>query len=139
MALTDRVVFADQEQSSGVIFARSRTAKYSQLCGSLELVLGGDTGQRTVRGLRGFVPDTEAGMHTHTADVLLVVLTRRLPVSDDAGAKRVGRGFIRIPVVTTLERRRSQGRRRSFIRNRLWSLIWIPQSSEDSHGVGGAA
>src|SRR5256885_9152396 len=44
VALTTAVVFADQEQSSGVIFAHSRTVKYSQLVpGVSSSVVWGDT------------------------------------------------------------------------------------------------
>jgi len=99
MALTTAVVFADQQQSSGVIFARSRTAKYSQLVpGVSSYVAWGDTANGPFGGFTRFRPGYDAGMHTHTADVLLVVLRGAYLYRDDAGAKRVGPGdFIRIP------------------------------------------
>jgi len=99
VAVTTAVVFADQDQSSGVIFARSRTAKYSPLVpGVSSYVAWGDYSQGTVRGFTKFRPGYDAGMHTHTADVLLVVLRGAYLYRDDAGAKRVGAGdFIRIP------------------------------------------
>src|SRR5256714_4033256 len=99
MALTTAVVFADQQQNSGVIFARSRTAQYSQLVpGVSSYVAWGDTANGPFGGFTRFRPGYDAGMHTHTADVLLVVLRGAYLYRDDAGAKSVGPGdFIRIP------------------------------------------
>ncbi len=99
VALTTAVVFADQEQSSGVIFARSRSLKYSPLVpGVSSSVAWGDTAKGPIGGFTKFRPGFDAGMHTHTADVLVVVLRGAYLYRDDAGAKRVGPGdFIRIP------------------------------------------
>jgi len=99
MAATTAVVFADQEQSTGVIFARSRTVKYSTLVpGVSSYVAWGDTAKGPFGGFTRFRAGYDAGMHTHTADVLLVVLRGAYLYRDDAGAKRVAAGdFIRIP------------------------------------------
>src|SRR2546423_4004383 len=99
MALSTAVVSADQDQNSGVIFVRSRTAKYSQLVpGVSSYVAWGDTANGPFGGFTRFRPGYDAGMHTHTADVLLVVLRGAYLYRDDAGAKRVGAGdFIRVP------------------------------------------
>ena len=99
VAVTTALVSADQEQSSGVIFAHSRTAKYSQLVpGVSSYVAWGDTANGPFGGFTRFRPGYDAGMHTHTADVLLVVLRGAYLYRDDAGAKRVGPGdFMRIP------------------------------------------
>src|SRR2546426_9368117 len=99
VGLTTAVVFADQEQSSGVIFARSRTVKYSPLVpGVSSSVAWGDTAKGPFGGFTKFRPGFDAGMHTHTADVLVVVLRGAYLYRDDAGAKRVGPGdFMRIP------------------------------------------
>src|SRR5256712_1397690 len=99
VAVTTAVVFADQDQSSGVIFARSRTAKYSPLVpGVSSYVAWGDTAKGPFGGFTKFRPGYDAGMHTHTAAVLLVVLRRAYLYRADAGAKRVGApDFIRIP------------------------------------------
>src|SRR5256885_9152380 len=99
VAVTTAVVFADQEESTGVIFARSRTAKYSPLVpGVSSSVAWGDTAKGPFGGFTKFRPGYDAGMHTHTADVLVVVLRGAYLYRDDAGAKRVGAGdFIRIP------------------------------------------
>jgi quercetin dioxygenase-like cupin family protein len=45
-----------------------------------------------------FAPGYDAGMHTHTSDLWLVVLKGAYLYKDDAGEKRVGPGeFMRIP------------------------------------------
>src|SRR5207244_4431354 len=79
--------------------SRSRTAKYSPLVpGVSSYVAWGDTAKGPFGGFTKFRPGYDAGMHTHTADVLLVVLRGAYLYRDDAGAKRVGAGdFIRIP------------------------------------------
>src|SRR2546427_12697365 len=99
VAVTTAVVFAHQDQSSGVIFARPRTAQSSPLVpGVSSYVAWGDTAKGPFGGFTKFRPGYDAGMHTHTADVLLVVFRGAYLYRDDAGAKRVGAGdFIRIP------------------------------------------
>src|SRR2546430_9394382 len=99
VAVTTAVVFADQDQSPGVIFPRRRPAKYSTLVpGVSSYVAWGDTAKGPFGGFTKFRPGFDAGMHTHTADVLVVVLRGAYLYRDDAGAKRVGPGdFIRIP------------------------------------------
>src|SRR5260370_10197785 len=100
VAVTTAVVFADQDQSSGVIFARSRTAKYSPLVpGVSSYVAWGDTAKGPFGGFTKFRLGYDAGMHTHTADVLLVVLRGAYLYRDVVGANLVGSGnFIQIPV-----------------------------------------
>lgn len=58
----------------------------------------GDPDKGAWSGFTKFVPGYDAGMHTHTNDVSLVVLRGAYLYRDDAGEKRVGPGeFIRIP------------------------------------------
>src|SRR6266404_119782 len=104
VAVTTAVVFADQDQSSGVIFARSRTAKYSPLVpGVSSYVAWGDTAKGPFGGFTKFRPGYDAGMHTHTADVLLVVLRGVYLFRDYAGSNRICAGhLIRIPGAQTL-------------------------------------
>ena len=99
VALTTAAMFGRQEGGGGVIFARSRTVKYSPLVpGVSSYVAWGDTAKGPFGGFTKFRPGFDAGMHTHTADVLLVVLRGAYLYRDDAGAKRVGPGdFLRIP------------------------------------------
>src|SRR2546422_4091353 len=99
VALTTAFAIAKQDQSSGVIFARSRAVKYAPLVpGVSSSVAWGDTVKGPFGGFTKFRPGFDAGMHTHTADVLVVVLRGAYLYRDEAGAKRVGPGdFIRIP------------------------------------------
>jgi len=99
LALTTAVVLAQREQGTGVIFARSRLAAFSPMVpGVSSNVVWGDTLTGPFGGFTKFRPGFDAGLHTHTADVLLVVLRGAYLYKDDAGAKRVGPGdFIRIP------------------------------------------
>jgi quercetin dioxygenase-like cupin family protein len=61
-------------------------------------VAWGDTANGPFGGFTKFRPGFDAGMHTHTADVLVVGLRGAYLYRDDAGSKRVGPGdFIRIP------------------------------------------
>ena len=82
-----------------MIFARSRSAKFSPLVpGVSRYVAWGDTLTGPFGGFTKFRPGFDAGLHTHTADVLLVVVRGAYLYRDDAGAKRVGPGdFLRIP------------------------------------------
>src|SRR5260370_32367020 len=99
VAWTTAAMFGRQEGGAGVIFARSRAVKYSPLvAGVASYVAWGDTAKGPFGGFTKFRPGFDAGMHTHTADVLLVVLRGAYLYRDDAGAKRVGPGdFLRIP------------------------------------------
>src|SRR5207245_9572226 len=95
VALTTAVVLAQQQQSSGVIFAPSRTVTYSQLVpGVSSYVAWGDTAKGPFGGFTRFRPGYDAGVHTHTADVLAVVLRGAYLYRCSAGAKRAGPGYL---------------------------------------------
>src|SRR2546426_7591437 len=84
LALTTAVVFAQREQGAGVIFARSRSAKFAPLVpGVSSYVAWGDTLTGPFGGFTKFRPGFDAGLHTHTADVLLVVLRGAYLYRDD--------------------------------------------------------
>ncbi len=58
----------------------------------------GDAGKGAHGTFTKFAPGYDAGMHTHTNDLWLVVIKGAYLYKDDAGEKRVGPGdFIRIP------------------------------------------
>jgi len=60
--------------------------------------LWGDAQQGAHATFTKFVPGYDAGMHTHTNDVWIVVLKGAYIYKDDAGEKRVGAGsFLRVP------------------------------------------
>lgn len=61
-------------------------------------VLWGDRMKGPYGAFTRFAPGFDAGMHTHTNDVWLVVLKGAYLYRDDAGERRVGSGdFLRIP------------------------------------------
>src|SRR5207244_7344440 len=63
VALTTAVVFADQEQRTGVIFASSRTAKYSPMMpGVASYVAWGDPANGPCGGFTTSRPGLGAGM-----------------------------------------------------------------------------
>ena len=98
LALTTAVVLAQTGQGAGVIFARSRSLKFSPMIpGVTRSVVWGDTATGPFGQFVKFRPGFDAGMHTHTSDALLVVIRGAYLYRDEAGSKRVGPGdFIRI-------------------------------------------
>jgi quercetin dioxygenase-like cupin family protein len=74
-------------------------ATYKQVApGISKAVLWGDHDKSAYGAYTKFAPGTDAGMHTHSNDVWIVVLKGAYVYKDDAGEKRVGPGdFIRIP------------------------------------------
>lgn len=97
------VAWAQKESSKGkkpVIYvpAEQATFKQSPTAGVSMAVLWGDPDKGAHGTLTKFEPGYDAGMHTHTSDVWLVVIKGAYLYKDEAGEKRVGPGdFIRIP------------------------------------------
>jgi len=96
LAVTGAVVYA---QGRAVIFADSRTASFKAMMpGVSSALIWGDTVKGPYAGFTKFVPGFDAGVHSHTTGVLLVVVNGAYLYKDDAGEKRVGAGdFLRIP------------------------------------------
>ena len=94
-------VHAQKESGKkNVIYAASEHAKFdrSPMAGVSMAVLWGDPDKGAHGTFTKFVPGYDAGMHTHTNDVWIVVIKGAYLYKDDAGEKRVGPGeFIRIP------------------------------------------
>jgi quercetin dioxygenase-like cupin family protein len=81
------------------LFSLPATRRSSKKCflGS-KAVLWGNHDNGPYGAFTKFAPGFDAGMHTHTNDVWIVVLKGAYLYTDDAGEKRVGPGdFIRIP------------------------------------------
>ena len=97
------VVRAQKESSKGkkpVIYVAAEQATFKQLpMGGVSMaVLWGDPDKGPHGTFTKFEPGYDAGMHTHTSDVWLVVIKGAYLYKDDEGEKRVGPGdFIRIP------------------------------------------
>ncbi len=99
LALTTAVLFAQAQPGKGVIFVPASTAKFAEVMpGASRHLIWGDTLRGPFGSFTKFTPGFDAGLHTHTNDVLLVVLRGAYLYRDEAGDKRVGPGdFIRIP------------------------------------------
>ena len=82
-----------------VIYVSSEQATYKEVMpGASMAVLWGDPEKGAHGTFTKFAPGYDAGTHTHTSDVWLVVIKGAYLYKDDAGEKRVGPGeFIWIP------------------------------------------
>jgi mannose-6-phosphate isomerase-like protein (cupin superfamily) len=91
-----------QAQGDKVIFIDSSKANYSPMkAGDISVsttAVWGDANAGAHRTFSKFVPGYDAGMHTHTNDVWIVVVKGAYLYKDDAGEKRVSTGdFLRVP------------------------------------------
>jgi quercetin dioxygenase-like cupin family protein len=79
------------------VAAEQATFKPGPTAGVSMAVLWGDPDKGAHGTFTKFAPGYDAGMHTHTSDVSLVVIKGAYLYKDEAGEKRVGPGdFIRI-------------------------------------------
>ncbi len=90
---------AETGKSKEVIYVSSETATYDKKVETVTMaVLWGDPDKGRHATFTKFEPGYDAGTHTHTNDVWIVVIKGAYLYKDDAGEKRVGPGeFIRIP------------------------------------------
>ena len=89
-------VQGQQSQASKVVFASPDQAKFTEVGKGSSI--WGDANMEAHATFTKFEPGFDAGMHTHTNDVWLVVIKGAYLYKDDAGEKRVGPGdFIRVP------------------------------------------
>ena len=83
------VIYATAEQA---------TFKQSPAAGVSMAVLWGDPDNGAHGTFTKFAPGYDAGMHTHTSDVWIVVIKGAYLYKDEAGERRVGPGdFLRVP------------------------------------------
>ncbi|HJT70549.1 MAG TPA: DUF4437 domain-containing protein [Terriglobales bacterium] len=89
------------QQGNEVVFVDSTKANYSAMGGNPAVStapIWGDASKGAHATFTKFKPGYDAGMHTHTNDVWLVVIKGAYLYKDDAGEKRVGPGnFLRVP------------------------------------------
>ena len=88
------------KNKKSVIYVAADQAKFekSPMGGVSMAVLWGDPDKGAHGTFTKFEPGFDAGMHTHTNDVWLVVVKGAYLYKDEAGEKRVGPGdFIRVP------------------------------------------
>jgi quercetin dioxygenase-like cupin family protein len=86
--------------TKNVIYVAADNAPFKQLpTGGVSMAtLWGDTDKGVHGTFKKFDPGYDAGMHTHTNDVWIVVLKGAYLYKDEAGEKRVGPGeFLRVP------------------------------------------
>lgn len=88
-----------QQDQGKVIFASPDQASFREtLKGVSMAAIWGDAAKEAHATFTKFVPGYDAGMHTHTNDVWIVVIKGAYLYKDDAGEKRVGPGsFLRVP------------------------------------------
>jgi len=91
-----------QAQGDKVIYVTASHANYSEMQGSRGGVstapIWGDANVGAHATFSKFAPGYDAGLHTHTNDVWIVVIKGAYLYKDDAGEKRVSPGeFLRVP------------------------------------------
>ncbi len=88
-----------QPGKKALIFVPADKATFKDVTpGVSKAVVWGNHDKGPYGAFTKFVPGLDAGMHTHTNDLWVVVLKGAYLYKDDAGEKRVGPGdFIRIP------------------------------------------
>jgi mannose-6-phosphate isomerase-like protein (cupin superfamily) len=99
VAVASSVVLA-QKDSKSVIYVSSSSAMYkpSPTGGVSMAGIWGDADKGPHATFTKFAPGYDAGMHTHTNDVSIVVIKGAYLYKDDTGEKRVGPGdFLRVP------------------------------------------
>ena len=89
------------QQESKALFVDSAKASYGTMQENPDVSttpVWGDANTGAHATFTRFKPGYDAGMHTHTNDVWLVVVKGAYLYKDDAGEKRVGPGdFLRVP------------------------------------------
>jgi quercetin dioxygenase-like cupin family protein len=89
-----------QQAGGKVIFASADQASFTEMPGggTSMAAIWGDSNKGAHGTFTKFAPGFDAGMHTHTNDVWVVVVKGAYLYKDDAGEKRVGPGdFLRVP------------------------------------------
>lgn len=93
-------VQAQSKDKNNLIYVAADKATFSQspTAGVSMAVLWGDPNKGPHGTFTKFAPGYDAGMHTHTSDVWLVVIKGAYLYKDDEGEQRVGPGeFLRVP------------------------------------------
>lgn len=91
----------ESTKAKKVVYVSAEHATFKAMPGSTDVsmaVLRGDPDKGPHATLTKFSPGYDAGMHTHTNDVWIVVIKGAYLYKDDAGEKRVGPGdYLRVP------------------------------------------
>jgi len=88
-----------QDSMEKVLFVSADQATFSAMNPGVSMAtVWGDANTGAHATFTKFVPGYDAGMHTHTNDISIVVVKGAYLYKDDAGEKRVGPGsFLRVP------------------------------------------
>jgi quercetin dioxygenase-like cupin family protein len=101
LAVASGVIQAQKASTSkNVIYVTADKATFTPMAtgGVSMAALWGDADKGAHATFTKFQPGYDAGMHTHTNDVWIVVIKGAYLYKDDAGEKRVGPGdFLRVP------------------------------------------
>jgi|GEM_PF-465601 mannose-6-phosphate isomerase-like protein (cupin superfamily) len=88
----------DQSKEKVIFFSADKANFQDKGNGTSMAPIWGDADKGAHATFTKFVPGFDAGMHTHTNDVLIVVIKGAYLYKDDAGEKRVSPGdFLRVP------------------------------------------
>jgi quercetin dioxygenase-like cupin family protein len=83
------------------VYATPDKADFKEMAGTKEVstaVIWGDPEKGAHGTYTKFAPTYDAGLHTHTSDILIVGIKGAYIYKDDAGEKRIGPGdFLKIP------------------------------------------
>jgi quercetin dioxygenase-like cupin family protein len=94
------IAHAQQADKKKVIYTSSENASYKEIApgGASGATIWGDPDKGPHATFTKFKPGYDAGMHTHTNDVSIVVIKGAYLYKDDAGEKRVVAGeYLHIP------------------------------------------
>ncbi|MDP9148018.1 MAG: DUF4437 domain-containing protein [Acidobacteriota bacterium] len=101
VAVSVGAAHGQKDSSKKVIYVAADQAKFTKRSPADNVsmaALWGDADKGAHGTLTKFEPGYDAGMHTHTNDVWIVVIKGAYLYKDDAGEKRVGPGdFLRVP------------------------------------------
>jgi quercetin dioxygenase-like cupin family protein len=100
VAVAVGVVQAQKPSMKNITFAAANSADFkpSPSKGVYEAAIWGDMEKGAHATFTKFDPGYDAGMHSHTADISIVVIKGAYLYKDDAGEKRVGPGdYLRVP------------------------------------------
>jgi quercetin dioxygenase-like cupin family protein len=88
-----------QDEGKKVVFASPDQAKFTETNPGVSMAaIWGDASTGAHATYTKFKPGYDAGMHTHTNDVWIVVIKGAYLYKDEAGETRVGPGdFLRVP------------------------------------------
>ena len=127
---------AKSTKNKELIYVSAEQATFNERMPGVSMaVLWGDPDKGAHGTFTKFAPGYDAGTHTHTSDVWLVVLKGAYLYKDDAGEKRVGResssGF---RAGTSIGAAATRRKARSFTRKARGNSTRYPLSREERRG-----